>query len=310
MSTIIRLEKITKTYLDGRVIALNDISLDLPRGKVGLLGPNGAGKTTMIKILLGLLEPDQGRIYFNETPVNEMMHVLRQHVGYVPENNPIIKDVTGVRLLVHLGRISGLPREEAIKRAHEVLLYVGLKDERYRKIETYSTGMIRRLLVAQSLIHNPQIIIMDEPTNGCDPASRRRILELIKELHTEFGKDVILSTHLLFDVEETCDEIILINNGQIIAQGNIKNLLSMKERLISIHVNKPGVVMNEVGDTSAVRVISEFNNIYLLVSKDDVKTFKRVMEIIKEKNLVIYSIEEYKETLENLFIKLVGGNNS
>jgi len=221
---IIQLDGLEKSY--GALRALDGLSLDLPEGPIGLLGPNGAGKSTLIKLLLGQLEPSAGRARiagFDPTRRAERL-ALRRRVGYMPESDCLIPDMNGVELVRGLGRLTGMTPRDAITRTHEVLDYVGLEEARYRGLDEYSTGMKQRLKLAQALVHDPQLLLLDEPTNGLDPKGRKHMLELIHDLGHVQGKSLLLCSHLLPDVERTCERVVVIDKGKICSTGSIEEL--------------------------------------------------------------------------------------
>jgi len=219
---IIRLEQIAFSY--GPVQALCDVSLNLEEGVFGLLGPNGAGKTTLIKVLLGFLKPAAGSGNILGTSLaNESKH-FRFDIGYMPESDSLIPGLDAVSLTAYLGELSGMPRNEAIKRAHEVLYYVGLDESRYRQVHTYSTGMKQRLKLAQALVHDPQLLLLDEPTSGMDPQGRKDMLELIHDISRKRSMSIIISSHLLADVESTCEQALIMAKGRIIARETIAHI--------------------------------------------------------------------------------------
>ena len=220
---VIRLAGVTKVYR-GNVRALDGLSADVPAGPVGLLGPNGAGKTTLIKLLLGLLEPDGGEALIAGLDPRRRTDRLeiRRRVGYMPESDCLLPGRTGIELVAMLGRISGLAAEDAMTRAHEMLDYVGLEDQRYRTLEQYSTGMKQRLKLAQALVHDPDLLLLDEPTAGMDPPGREGMLELVRDISRNKGIHVILSTHLLPDVEETCSHVVVLKDGAIADQRDVQ----------------------------------------------------------------------------------------
>src|SRR6266850_5195772 len=193
--SVATLERVTVTY--GRSEALRDVTTTFSAGAVGLLGPNGAGKSTMIKALLGFIVPTRGRMRVLGLDVAEAPLAIRARVGYMPESDAHIPGMNAVSFVAYCGELAGLPRVDAMQRAHEVLFYVMLGDERYRNVETYSTGMKQRIKLAQALVHGPQILFLDEPTNGLDPKGRMEMLALIRDLARRKGVNVILSSHLL-----------------------------------------------------------------------------------------------------------------
>ncbi len=223
-SPLITLEQLTKKY--GRVRALDGVSVQMPPGPVGLLGPNGAGKTTLLKLLLGQLNPDKGVASiagYNPTRRGDRL-ALRRMVGYMPEGNCLIPRMNGVETVVALGRLSGMRYRDAMKRAHEVLDYVELDEQRYRETDNYSAGMKQRLKLAQALVHDPKLLLLDEPTNGLDPRGRKHMLELIHDLGHRQKKDILLCSHLLPDVERTCHDVLVINRGAVITSGAIAGM--------------------------------------------------------------------------------------
>jgi ABC-2 type transport system ATP-binding protein len=211
---VIRLSGVEKSY--GEVRALRGLTVEAPAGAVGLLGPNGAGKTTLLRILLGLLEPDSGNAEVLGLDPRTRAREVRARIGYMPETDCAIPRLKGVRLVAFVGELSGLPRKSALTRAHEVLHYVGLGEARYRKVDEYSQGMRQRLRLAQALVHDPELLLLDEPTSGMDPAGRREMLDLILDLSGPRGKHVLLSSHLLPDVEETCGHVLLLDEGGLV----------------------------------------------------------------------------------------------
>src|SRR5882757_3250587 len=210
---VVTLEGVTVTY--GKNRALREVTSSFAAGAVGLLGPNGAGKSTMIKSLLGFLVPERGRLRVLGLDVAEAPLEIRARVGYMPESDSHIPGMNAVSFVAYCGELAGLPRVDAMQRAHEVLFYVGLGEARYRNVETYSTGMKQRIKLAQALVHDPDLLFLDEPTNGMDPRSRDEMLNLITDLPDRRGCAIILSTHLLPDVERVCDHAVIMHQGAV-----------------------------------------------------------------------------------------------
>ena len=229
----VTLESVTVAY--GRQAALRDVSAAFPSGAVGLLGPNGAGKSTMIKSLLGFLVPERGRLRVLGLDVAESPLEIRARVGYMPETDGHIPGMNAVSFVAYCGELAGLPRVDAMQRAHEVLFYVGLGEARYRNVETYSTGMKQRIKLAQALVHDPDLLFLDEPTNGMDPKGRDEMLELVRDLAHNKGVNLILSSHLLPDVEYTCDHVVVMDKGTIATAGPIE-ALKQPRGLSLIHI--------------------------------------------------------------------------
>src|ERR1700692_4764585 len=226
---VVTLENVTVMY--GRNQALSDVTTTLVPGAVGLLGPNGAGKSTMLKSLLGFIVPEQGRMRVLGLDVAVSALEVRARIGYMPESDAHIPGMNAVSFVAYCGELSGLPRADAIQRAHEVLFYVGLGEARYRNLETYSTGIKQRIKLAQALVHDPDLLFLDEPTNGMDPKGRDVMLELIRDLSHDKGVNLILSSHLLPDVEHTCDHVVVMDKGRVAAQGPIASLKQQRGRV-------------------------------------------------------------------------------
>ena len=216
------LRDVTKTY--GRITALRQLTVSVPVGAVGLLGPNGAGKTTLIRTLLGLIDVDRGGGQVLGMDIDARRLDIRQAVGFVPEDECLFPGVPGIEFVSYAGELCGMSRSDAMQRAHEVLNYVGLGEARYRNVETYSSGMKQRLKLASAIVHDPRLLILDEPTNGMDPGGRQEILELARDLAHEKGMSLLFSSHLLPDVEAVCQHVVVLGRGQLLAQGQIQEL--------------------------------------------------------------------------------------
>jgi ABC-2 type transport system ATP-binding protein len=220
----------------GKNWALKDVSASFQPGAVGLLGPNGAGKSTLIKTLLGFVKPDQGRMRVLGLDVATVPLEVRARVGYMPESDSHIPGMNAVSFVAYCGQLSGLPPADAMQRAHEVLYYVGLGEARYRNLETYSTGMKQRIKLAQAIVHDPDLLFLDEPTNGMDPKGRDEMLELIRDLAHNKRVNLILSSHLLPDVEFTCDHVVVVDKGAIATAGPIEALKGTHGRVYELRV--------------------------------------------------------------------------
>ena len=210
----------------GKSLALDNINLSINSKSTGLLGPNGAGKSTLIKTLLGFLIPSCGSVKIFGSSVRDNPIKARHQIGYMPENDCHIPDMTGLDFVSYMGELTGMPKDDATQRAHEVLQYVNLGEARYRKVDTYSIGMKQRVKLAQALIHDPMVLLLDEPTNGMDPTGRQEILELIRDISTHKNIDIIFSSHILDDVEYVCEDVIALNQGKVVLAGNMKQLKS------------------------------------------------------------------------------------
>ena len=219
---LVEFEALTVKY--GARTALDGASGRFGRGATGLLGPNGAGKTTLLKSLLGFLTPASGSLKaFGFIPAVSALEV-RRRIGYMPEVDAYLPDLSAVQTVAFAGELSGLPQSESMRRAHEVLQFVGMGEERYRKVETYSTGMKQKVKLAAALVHDPEIVLLDEPTNGLDPNGREEMLALVRDIVVLRGLSVVLCSHLLRDVERVCESILVISGGAIRTQGKVEEL--------------------------------------------------------------------------------------
>jgi len=231
---VIEARNVSKRY--PRVQALADLTLDIPGGAVGLLGPNGAGKSTLIKILLGFTPPTSGGVSVLGLDPARTPLEIRQQVGYMPEVESHIPTVSAVEYVYLAARLTGLPHTDAMQRTHRVLNYVGLDDERYRQIGTYSTGMKQKVKFAQAIVHHPKLLLLDEPTTGLDPRAREDMLQLIRDIAHGKGIDVVLSTHILHDVEVVCDHVVVMHRGTLVESGPIARMLSAEEATYDVRI--------------------------------------------------------------------------
>jgi ABC-2 type transport system ATP-binding protein len=237
---VVTLEGVTVLY--GAQRALHEVTTRFEAGAVGLLGPNGAGKSTMIKTLLGFIKPAAGtmRVLGYDVAVSPLD--IRARVGYMPESDAHIPGMNAVSFVAYCGELAGLPRVDAMQRAHEVLFYVGLGEARYRNVETYSTGMKQRIKLAQALVHDPDLLFLDEPTNGMDPKGRDEMLALVRDLAHRKNVNVIVSSHLLPDVEFTCDGVVVMDKGRVATQGPIAALKQPRGRVFELRVKSAAPV--------------------------------------------------------------------
>jgi len=242
------------TVLYGRQRALDDVSASFPPGAVGLLGPNGAGKSTLLKALLGFVAPGSGTMTVLGLDVATSPAEIRARLGYMPEVDAHIPGMNAVSFVAYCGELAGLPAVDAMQRAHEVLYYVGLGEARYRNVETYSTGMKQRIKLAQALVHDPDLLFLDEPTNGMDPKGREEMLELIRDLAHRKGMNLILSSHLLPDVEYTCDHVVVLHQAKVAAQGPIDELKGPRGSVYEVRIKGDraafGLALRDAGFTA------------------------------------------------------------
>ncbi len=240
MEALLTAVNLTKHYKD--VVALNDVSFDISDGITGILGENGAGKSTAIKIFLGLLKPSSGSALILNENASENVEV-RSRLGYMPEHDCLPRNVTAAEFLTHMAEVSGLPPSLARSRAADMLRHAGLFEERYRAMGGYSTGMKQRVKLAQALVHDPSIVLLDEPTAGLDPAGREERLDLVRKTHREFGISILFSSHLMADVERTCDRIIVLQSGRLVQSGEVKSFTEETETVfIEVDTNRDQLV--------------------------------------------------------------------
>ena len=291
----------------GPVLALDHFSVSVPKGIVGLLGPNGAGKSTFIKTVLGLLEPKQGQVTVSGMDSVKDKMRIRDRIGYMPEHDCLIEGMTAVELVSYMGRLSGMSRLDAIPRSHEILDFVGLFEQRYRPISTYSTGMKQRVKLAQALVHDPSIIFLDEPTSGMDPLGREEMLDLIRRIAAS-DKSVLLSSHILYDVERLCQNVVIISNGKLVAQGNVDALLSQGEGRKRVVVRGQAKALQEfvaqlgIG-RELVTVSEEFGQMTVVMV--DRGGSGDVFDLAKRIGVQVRSYLPDRLTLEDLFIDKV-----
>ena len=218
---VVSTQSLTHAY--GDVVALQDVDVTLGAGVTGLVGANGAGKTTFLRVLLGLLHPTHGNVMVLGRDALKDPLAVRSLVGYMPENQCLPKDQTAADFVAYTAELAGLPTADARRRASETLFLVGLEEERFRFLGDFSTGMAQRVKLAQAIVHGPELVLLDEPASGLDPAGREAMLELIRRLGS-FGINVIFSSHLLTDIEATCDSVMLLDAGWLVRSGPVSNL--------------------------------------------------------------------------------------
>jgi ABC-2 type transport system ATP-binding protein len=289
----------------GKVKALSGVDLSLEESSIGLLGPNGAGKSTLLRILLGFLTPDAGEGKVLGYDIKEQQSLIRRYVGYMPEDDCFIPGMDAVTFTSYLGELSGMPRQEAMKRAHEVLYYVGLEEGRYRLLETYSVGMKQRLKLAQTLVHDPKLLFLDEPTSSLDPQGRKEILELIKDISSKRDIQVFISSHILPDIEAVCSHVVIMNKGQIAAQGEISKLKELKYRLYEIKLKGEALGFLQRLKKMGCRVEETEDMIRKVYVRPD-KNPQEIFRIAAEEKIQIRHFVKSQSTLEDLFAKVVG----
>lgn len=291
-------------HLYGTTVALRDVTLQLEPGAVGLLGPNGAGKSTLLKILLGLLEPTAGSGSVLGRPLGAGL-VLRRVLGYMPEADSLVPGLRGVDYVALAGELCGLPKKQAQRRGHELLTALGLEEARYRRLEEYSTGMKQRLKLAQALVHDPPALLLDEPTSGLDPAGREDMLELLDRLARDHGKALLLSTHLLGDVERVCRAVVILHQGRVLAQGQVAELCRQRHDRYRLVLDGESTAFLEDLRSEGVQVAeAQGKGTYRVVVPPGWAT--RGFFVLAEHNaVVVRALEPDHEDLEELFHRLI-----
>ena len=301
---LIELDRLAKHY--GVIIALQDITAAFDGKIIGLLGPNGAGKSTLLKCLLGLL-PYQGRARVLGLDAMTQGGEIRDRVGYMPEQEAFLAGMNAVELCTYAAELSGLPRNEAMQRAHAALYYAGLEEKRYQPIDGYSTGMKQRVKLAQALVHDPEILFLDEPTNGLDPRSREEMLDLIVELPVRRNCAIVLSTHLLPDVERICDHAVIMHHGTVRFAGTIDTLRGARGRdselLVEVKAEaaKLGAALTAAGATCRVT-----SPIALEVDLPADATSQLVFRAARDAGLQIRELGVRRDSVEAAFLRVLG----
>jgi len=288
----------------GTVSVLKNITVQVDHGAIGLLGPNGAGKTTFIKTLLGLLEPNTGSGTVLGHNILTEQTQIRERVGYMPENEAVFGNMTGFESVVYAARLSGLPRTHAMRRAHEVLDYAGLEEARYRVVEGYSTGMRQRVKLAQALVHGPELVFLDEPTNGLDPRGREDMLDIISRLN-QIPVSVVLSSHLLQDVERVCDTVLVMVDGHIRHHGPLTSFTAAKQGQYEVQVKTGGARLIDALTVAGFQIEStatDRDRFQLTVQEDQLDTFWRTSQQL---GVQVRTFAPVQISLEKAFVRLV-----
>ncbi|HHC08031.1 MAG TPA: ABC transporter ATP-binding protein [Actinobacteria bacterium] len=284
----------------GSVVALHDVDLVVPRGRIGLVGANGAGKTTLIRILLGNLRPTRGRVRVLGFDVGTEALEVRARVGYMPEGDALPPDLTAADFLVYAARLGGLPARAARRRASDVLTLVGLDEERFRPMGGFSTGMKQRAKLAQAIVHDPDFVLLDEPTAGLDPTGRDELLDLIGRLQG-FGIDVLVSSHVLGDIERTCDWVVVLEGGRVLRSGPIAGLVDAE-----VVVVEPLADHDRLVEALAGAGATATREGPLVVVEADDDPFDLVRDVLADTGIGIRSLGPRRTRLEDVF--LAGGD--
>jgi ABC-2 type transport system ATP-binding protein len=306
-STVVELENL-KVKLGRREI-LRGISCRLGIsgvGKaIGLLGPNGAGKSTLILTMLGFHKPSAGRVSVLGFDCRSQLHEVRTRIGYMPETDSFIANLSAVSFLRLMGELSGLPGKTAIEKAHEALFHVGLGEARYRELRTYSLGMKQMVKLAQAIVHGPELLILDEPTNGLDPSARQRMLKLILEMKEKQGMNVLLCSHLLRDVEQVCDEVVIMKDGLIVRECNLEEERRSNRCFVELEVT--GNDENLLGALPEIGAdgVTEGSGRWRIVLPPEIE-LQALWKLLGKQNLLVRKLTHRRDTLEEIFLKAMG----
>ncbi|MBS1789596.1 MAG: ABC transporter ATP-binding protein [Acidobacteria bacterium] len=300
MTPVIELDNLRITF--GKREILHNIKGELHGRCIGLLGPNGAGKTTLIHSLLGFHAPSAGTARIFGKDIRTEAKDIRTVIGYMPERDSFIANLTCVHFVRLMAELSGLPSEAALERAHEALFYVGLGEARYRQLGTYSLGMKQLAKLAQAIVHGPQLIFLDEPTNGLDPPARNRMLELIREVRDSGKASIVLSSHLLHDVEECCDEILILKDGHIAANCNLEEERRANKQFVELETrNGTQAFVDAVGRLGCEYAEAGFQRLKLVMTNG--MEVRDLYKIAAEQNVQIRRLNYKRDSLEDIFMK-------
>ena len=300
--TLIATQALTKRYPNG-VTALSDLTVDVQPGVIGLVGANGAGKSTLIKILLGLLPPTSGQVSVLGIDPTTDSEQVRARVGYMPEHDCLPPDLAAAEFVTHMARMSGLPRPAARERASETLRHVGLYEERYRAIGGYSTGMKQRVKLAQALVHDPDLLLLDEPPNGLDPAGRDAMLNLIDRIGREFGISLVVCSHLLGEVERICDTLVAIDGGKLLRAANISAMTKASD-VLAIEVTEGVDALAARLSAQGLDARTEGRDVLVPLAGDE--TYDAVFAAIAELDLPLHRLDQRRHHVSDLFRDTAG----
>lgn len=303
---IAEIRDMTVSY--GSFVALRNFTATIPEGCVGLLGPNGAGKTTLIKTMLGFVQPAAGGGSVMGADIHRQGPLIRQRVGLMPEQDCHIPGMSAVQFVAYAGELAGMPAEQALRRAHEVLEYCGLGEARYRNVETYSTGMRQKIKLAQALVHGPKLLLLDEPTNGLDPRGREEMLDLIRSLSHGKGVSVLVSSHLLPDIERVCDQVVVVFQGELRAQGMIKDLKKIEGHPVDVELREANAAFVNEAVILGAQLISVKSQSYRLQTAGTPDQAARlVFEAARKSGAQIRGFDIAERSLEEAFLEVVHG---
>ncbi len=306
METVIELDSLEVRFGD-RVI-LKQLKGSLSGRAIGLLGPNGAGKSTLINTLLGFHRPWSGSARILGKDIRTQARDVRTLVGYMPENDSFIAGMTGVRFVRMMTELAGVPREAALERAHEAFFYVGLGEARYRKLGTYSLGMKQMAKLAQAIAHGPRLLFLDEPTNGLDPPARKRMIDLIQEIRDRGEVRILLSSHLLRDVEECCAEVLILKEGRVAATCNLEEERRANRRFLEMETRNGGADFVEAIEKLGCEAAWSGNGRVKLVLPDSVGV-RELYALAAAQRVQIRRLNHKRDSLEDIFLKAMEASN-
>lgn len=305
MSAVIELDGLGVRFGSHQI--LKDLRGAFSGRAVGLLGPNGAGKTTLVHTLLGFHPASEGTARVFGHDIRSETKQIRALIGYMPENDAFIAGMSAVRLVRLMAELSGLPPREALERAHEALYYVGLGEARYRKLETYSLGMKQMAKLAQSIVHGPRLLFLDEPTNGLDPPHRRRMLDLIKDIKVQGEVNIVISSHLLNDVEEVCDEVLILKDGQIAQFCDLEAERQANRKFIEIEtIGSNSVFAEEIGKLGCEYALDGDKRLKMVLPERI--EIRDLYQVAADHQIRIRRLDYRRDSLKDIFLRAMEMN--
>lgn len=306
MAPVIELENLTVRF--GRLTALKKVSGAFSARSIGLLGPNGAGKTTLIHTLLGFYTPDAGSARVFGREVGRETREIRTQIGYMPENDAFVAGMTAVRLVAMMAELTGIPAAAALERAHEALFYVGLGEARYRKVETFSQGMKQLVKLAQAIAHGPRLLVLDEPTNGLDPPARSRMIRLIREIAETGRVHLILSSHLLRDVEDCCEEVLILRRGEVAVYCNLEQERRSNRKFVELELRGECEEFIQTIESMGCEWAQAGRCRYKMILPEGFEV-NRIYRAAADCRVQLRRFNYKRDSLEEIFLKAMGSDN-
>ena len=302
-STILSLEQLIVRY--GKFQAIHGITASFEGGCLGLLGANGAGKSSLLRSILGLVTPHSGNVKVFNKDIKKQSRLIRSKIGYMPERDSYVDSISGVRGVAHMAQICGIPKDDAMLRAHDVMHFVGLGEERYREVKTYSVGMRQRYKLAAALAHDPDILFLDEPTNGLDPKSRSRMLGLIERVTKEHNIHLVLASHLLADVEKLCDQVWVLDNGIMKQNDSIAELTKAARgaKRVRVPEEQSEQFLKIINNSSYIVAAGKMNGEFTISHQEHIVSTEEIFQIASQNNIQILAIKAAARTLEDAFLE-------